>query len=167
MELAFKTAKEQDIPIISALADKIWRIHYPTLITIEQIEYMLGKMYSAESLKEQMNEGHMFSLVYVNNAPAGYISVSTKDDKNYFLHKFYVQVEEHGKGIGSQLFQHILNQLKHAESIELTVNRKNIKAINFYFKMGFIIQKTADFDIGNGYFMNDFVMIKKIKHHVT
>jgi hypothetical protein len=35
----------------------------------------------------------------------------------------------------------------------------NYKAINFYFKNGFTIEKVADFDIGDGYFMNDFVMI--------
>jgi hypothetical protein len=45
----------------------------------------------------------------------------------------------------------------------LTVNRKNYKAINFYFKNGFTIKEIADFDIGNGFFMNDFIMIKKIK----
>ena len=39
------------------------------------------------------------------------------------------------------------------------VNRMNYKAVNFYFKSGFTIEKVADFDIGDGYFMNDFVMI--------
>jgi hypothetical protein len=39
------------------------------------------------------------------------------------------------------------------------VNRQNYKAINFYFKLGFKIQTVADFDIGNGYVMNDFVMV--------
>ena len=45
------------------------------------------------------------------------------------------------------------------QTIRLQVNRMNYKAINFYFKHGFVIEKVADFDIGDGYFMNDFVMI--------
>ncbi len=44
-----------------------------------------------------------------------------------------------------------------AFSISLTV--KDIKASKaFYEKLGFKIIQTADFDIGNGYFMNDYVM---------
>ena len=33
------------------------------------------------------------------------------------------------------------------------------RIVNFYFKNGFVIEKAEDFDIGNNYFMNDFVMV--------
>jgi ribosomal protein S18 acetylase RimI-like enzyme len=161
MELVFKTASPDHVPVIAQLADKIWRIHYPSIINIEQIEYMLNKMYSSEALLKQMELGQVFTLVYLNDEPVGYVSISSNDNKNYLLHKFYILVNEHKKGIGTELFNYILNKMKGAETIELTVNRQNYKAINFYFKNGFTIKETADFDIGNGYFMNDFVMIKK------
>jgi hypothetical protein len=35
----------------------------------------------------------------------------------------------------------------------------NYKSVNFYFRLGFIIEKTTDIDIGDGYFMNDFIML--------
>ena len=38
---------------------------------------------------------------------------------------------------------------------------QNYKSINFYFKNGFVIERVADFDIGNNFVMNDFVMIWK------
>lgn len=164
MNLSYKKAVEEDIPLITQLADRIWRKHYPGIITVEQIDYMLNDMYSAKNLLKQLNEGHEYTLVYADKLPVGYISLSTKDNKNHFLHKFYVEVEGQRKGIGSQLFAHILEQLKDAETIELTVNRKNYKAINFYFKNGFVIKDVADFDIGNGYFMNDFIMLKVISN---
>ena len=44
-----------------------------------------------------------------------------------------------------------------ATDLELNVNRHN-KAINFYKKLGFIITMEEDIDIGNGYYMNDYVM---------
>jgi ribosomal protein S18 acetylase RimI-like enzyme len=47
-------------------------------------------------------------------------------------------------------------------SITLTVNRQNYKAINFYFKNGFTIDHIANFDIGKGYVMEDFVMKKRV-----
>ena len=162
MKLAFKTATTEDVNDIAQLADKIWKIHYPSIISMEQIEYMLKNMYSSKELLKQMETGQVFTLVYLNNEPIGYVSISTKDNKNYFLHKFYILVDEQKKGIGSELFDYILTQIQDAETIELTVNRKNHKAINFYFKNGFTINEIADFDIGNGYFMNDFVMIKRL-----
>ncbi|MGQ0829374.1 MAG: GNAT family N-acetyltransferase [Bacteroidota bacterium] len=162
MNIIYKKAVATDIPVIAGLADRIWRKHYPDIITREQIDYMLKNMYSPANLLQQMNEGHKYTLVYTGEKPVGYSSISTKDDKNYFLHKFYVEIADQRKGIGSKLLDHVLKELGSAQTVELTVNRKNYKAINFYFKKGFVIKEVADFDIGNGFFMNDFVMIKKV-----
>jgi ribosomal protein S18 acetylase RimI-like enzyme len=160
MDIQFKIADKNDVATIHQLADSIWKKHYPSIISMEQIEYMLKKMYSEESLLAQMNDGHQFTIVMVDGIPSGYISLSKKDNNQYFLHKFYVDVDKHRLGLGGKLFQHILSKIPQA-AIELTVNRKNYKAINFYFKNGFVIKEVADFDIGNGYVMNDFVMLRK------
>lgn len=162
MNLKFKKATKADVALIAHLADSIWRKHYITIITMEQIDYMLDLMYSATSLAKQMDEGHEFTLVYSKEKPIGYISLSSADGKNYFLHKFYIEVEDQGKGVGSELFTHVLNQMPNAESIELCVNRENFKTVNFYFKHGFVIKKIINQDIGGGFYMNDFVMIKMI-----
>ncbi len=162
MELRFIKATENDIPIITYLADVIWKKHYPAIITIEQIEYMLTQMYSPDALLKQMKEGHQFTLAYLDDAPVGYISIHTKDDKNYFINKFYVLVNQHRQGIGSQLFHHVLNQIPQAQTIELAVNRMNYKAVNFYFKQGFTIKNSFDLHIGQGFYMNDFLMIKTV-----
>jgi ribosomal protein S18 acetylase RimI-like enzyme len=47
------------------------------------------------------------------------------------------------------------------EQLVLQVNRQNA-AVEFYHKMGFQIHYEADFNIGNGYQMNDYVMGKAI-----
>jgi ribosomal protein S18 acetylase RimI-like enzyme len=163
MNLSYKKATEKDVPIISVLAERIWKRHYIEIISKKQIDYMLEKMYSSNSLLQQMKEGHHFTIAYTDNFPVGYLSLSTKDEKSYFLHKFYVEVDQQSKGIGTQFLEHILNTVPKLETIELTVNRQNYKAINFYFKNGFTIREVADFDIGNGYLMNDFIMVKKVK----
>jgi hypothetical protein len=49
------------------------------------------------------------------------------------------------------------------QEVRLAVNRKNYKSINFYFKIGFIIDHCMDVAIGNGFYMNDFEMIWKKK----
>src|SRR3954468_13515083 len=163
MDLKFKKASQNDVPLIAQLADRIWKKHYIDIITMGQINYMLDKMYSQESLSKQMDEGHEFTLVYDGINAIGYISLNTTDGKNYFLHKFYIEVDDQGKGIGSKLFAYVLEQMPNAETIELFVNRENYKSINFYFKHGFIIKSVINQDIGEGFYMNDFIMIKKIK----
>jgi ribosomal protein S18 acetylase RimI-like enzyme len=162
MSLKFKSANEGDIPVIAKLANTIWKKHYVPIIGIAQVEYMLNKMYSADSIAQQMREQQNYTLVYDDERPIGYIAISTKDNKNYFLHKLYVDVSEQGKGVGAQLLDHIMNTIKTAETIELTVNRQNFKSINFYFKHGFTIKDVVDIDIGDGFFMNDFIMLRSL-----
>jgi GNAT superfamily N-acetyltransferase len=162
MDLRIKEATLNDIPVIHKLATEIWRQHYPDIISGEQIEYMLDMMYSEKSLREQMQKGHKF-FIAVDETPAGYLSYSHPSDNNYFLHKFYIETDKQRKGSGKQMLNYLLNRIPDGSFLRLTVNRKNHKAINFYFKNGFTIEEVKDFDIGNGFLMEDFVMVKQIR----
>lgn len=156
-----RRATVKDIPVIHDLAERIWKVHYPAIISMEQINYMLDKMYSRIALEEQIKSGHHFYLLISADVPVGYLSYSSVGENEYFLHKLYIDSTLHHKGMGSYFFNQIFGKLKGIKSIRLTVNRQNFSAINFYFKTGFVIQEVKDFDIGNGYQMNDFVMVKK------
>ncbi len=161
MSFSILIATPADAELISRLAEKIWKQHYVSIISIEQINYMLDKMYSRDSLIHQMTqEGHCFYIGYESDIPTAYASVSDKDG-DMFLHKFYVDIDKQTVGFGTKLAEEMLRKYPHKKTMQLTVNRQNYKAINFYFKLGFKIERVADFDIGNGYFMNDFVMVKK------
>ncbi|MBS1637655.1 MAG: GNAT family N-acetyltransferase [Bacteroidetes bacterium] len=161
MTIRLQAATEADIPLIAALARKIWYQHYVSIIGTDQIEYMLNMMYSDASLKDQMNnKGHRFYLIREGELTLGFVGVSGKQGEELFIHKFYIDQDLAGKGIGSRVFK-LLLELYSPQCARLTVNRQNYKSINFYFKNGFVIEKVADFDIGQGYVMNDFVMIWK------
>ena len=162
MQIEFISCTLQHILIIQQLADKIWRKHYPSIITIEQIDYMLDKMYSVESLAEQMNNGHQFTILKIDGLAVGFVAVSKKAERHYFIHKLYVDTTQHRKGLGKLLLDKVEADYQDAEHFSLTVNRQNFKAINFYFKNGFVIDEVADFEIGNGFIMNDFVMKKEL-----
>lgn len=160
-EVKLSAAGVTDIPAISQLAEKIWYQHYPSIISKKQIAYMLKKMYSHKSLMEQVNvKGHLFYLIRTEQGNVGFISVNPENEGNWFLNKFYIDQDIAGKGVGGAAFRELLKLLK-PDEIRLTVNRQNFKAINFYFREGFKIEKVADFDIGGGYQMNDFVMVRK------
>ncbi len=158
-----RKATEDDIPLINSLAQKTWRSHYPSIISLEQIEYMLEKMYSPKALEKQMQEEHCFELCYADVSPIGYCSYSRQENENYFLHKMYIDTTQHHKGIGTWFLHEVFDKTAGIRNLRLTVNRKNHTAINFYFKNGFTIAEVKDFDIGKGFWMNDFVMLKKFQ----
>ncbi len=151
----------ENLETIAKLAHRIWNIHYPPIVGQAQVDYMLERFYNLDALLKQQAEGHLFYLIEIDTTPIGFISISQKDEVNYFIHKFYIDNTIQGKGYGEQTFEKIKGLLdinKGDTRILLTVNRQNYKAINFYFKMGFKIKEVANFDIGNGYQMNDFIM---------
>lgn len=156
-------ANQSDLDTIANLAHTIWNIHYVPIIGQEQVDYMLEKMYNKENLTLQIDVNkHQFYLIQDDNRCLGFVSVSTVNEKDYFLHKFYILQHESNKGIGTDTLNALIQLIK-PQTLTLTVNRQNYKSINFYFKNGFTIDRVEDFDIGDGYVMNDFVMIKKIK----
>lgn len=173
MTLSFRWMNTQDIPQVSALAQRIWNAHYPGIISQQQIDYMLNKNYSAESLTNQLGANHQFMLALQNHIIIGFLSVaplSTVTDPvlrgnspfetDYFLQKFYVAPEAQGAGIGKQLLGHVINSIPHITRLRLQVARKNTASWNFYLRQGFTIEQEADFAIGNGFYMEDYVMEK-------
>lgn len=160
MNLHFRPATEADIPVITALAHKIWHQHYPSIITVEQIDFMLADRYSTEAITAGMQNGEQYYLAYAGHEPVALADIQ-KRANDYYLHKFYVDVSKHRGGIGTAFFNYLLKQMDTALPVRLQVNRQNFKAVNFYFRSGFVIESVGDFDIGGGYFMNDFIMVRK------
>jgi ribosomal protein S18 acetylase RimI-like enzyme len=157
----------EHIPAIQSIAYNSWPDAYRQILSSAQIDYMLNLFYSRDALLTQMNQSkHRFIMIHEDDKAAGFASWSPKKatDNNIFrLHKLYIDPSFQGKGLGNQLLDHILNSINSidAKALELNVNRQN-QAIHFYQKKGFIILHEEDIDIGNGYFMNDYVMVKTL-----
>ncbi len=161
--LTIQKASITDSDLIRSLSLQVWPQTYSDLITPEQISYMLEIMYSKESLQKQMAEGHRFIILYDNDVPTGFASYSEIEEHIFKLHKLYILPAHHGGGKGKFVLNHIQNDIltKGAKTLQLNVNRNNI-AKTFYEKLGFKVIRTEDIDIGNGYFMNDYIMEKKL-----
>ena len=160
--IQIQSAQEKDLEIIRELAKKTWPITYGKILSDNQLEYMLEKMYSIASLTQQLNTfQHHFYLAYEAGLPVGFASVSA-DKTNpsiYNLHKIYVLPAYQGKNIGNALLEITRDHsIKGGgKSLRLNVNRHNA-ARYFYEKKGFTIIAEVDNDIGQGYFMNDYIM---------
>ena len=114
------------------------------------------------SLLKQLNElNHHFFLITKSDKEIGFVSISSDNHEDFFIHKFYLDQRYANSGTGTQILSN-LETIFSPKTFSLTVNRQNFKSINFYFKNNFKIKSVEDFDIGNGYVMNDFVMYKTL-----
>lgn len=158
--LSITTATAAAIPIIRQLTFATWPQTYSSIIGKEQIDYMLELMYNPTTLQKQMEEeGCTFIIVYDDKEPVAFASYNETEPQTWKLNKIYILPSQQGKGTGKFIINYIVDKIKakQAKALQLQVNRDN-KAKDFYEKLGFNIITTADFDIGNGYFMNDYVM---------
>ena len=151
-----------DIPLINQLAWIVFPHTYKDILSPEQIDYMMEWMYSPTNLKKQMTEdGHIYYLAFRGDEPAGYLSIQPEGEHIYHLQKIYVLPTFQGMKLGKMLFQQAIDGIKELHpapcQIRLNVNRHN-KAIDFYRNMGMYKIAEGDFHIGNGYYMNDYIM---------
>ena len=162
MNLELILTNENDLPEIAKLAHITWNEYYPAIVGQKQVDYMLASLYSNQAMKSQVEkEGQQFYFIQLEGTRIGFLSISIKQEL-LFIHKFYILSQNQKSGLGTKIMELIIKLFPQAKLFRLTVNRQNFKSINFYFKNGFIIKEVADFDIGNGYFMNDFVMEKQM-----
>ncbi len=163
-----RKATTADCGLIRRLASRIWGNTYASILSEEQLDYMFEMMYAEESLLRQMEQQHhQFFIISDEAGPAGYLSIEPKENNVYNFQKIYSLPEKHGSGIGRFMIEQGVAYLKSIHlgpfTVELYVNRHN-KAVGFYHHMGLKEVATRDHAIGNGYFMNDYIMQMEVNH---
>ena len=159
-----KKAAAGDIPLIRELTFRVWPQTYASILAQEQIDYMLEMMYSESSLQKQIaKDGCQFIIVYEEGNPVGFASYNEEEPGRWKLNKIYILQNQQGKGTGKYVINYIIEEIKrhNANSLFLQVNQSN-KAKAFYERLGFNEVDFVNLDIGNGFFMNDYIMEKKI-----
>ena len=162
--LAIRAAGKTDVRTIGTLAHAVWPMAYQNILTRAQLNYMLNLFYAPEALEEQIDRGHHFYIASIGSEPVGFISFSYDPATGIFrIHKLYVHPMVQGKKAGSRLLELAEAEARrhHARTLQLNVNRHN-PARDFYARHGFSISGEEDIAIGEDYFMNDFIMEKKL-----
>jgi GNAT superfamily N-acetyltransferase len=175
-ELTIRPATLSDRALIRSISERTWPSTYGHIISQEVIDFMLDWMYSDTSLEQQMNTGCEFYIASIKKEneqwdAVGFCSVSPEEEeqnintnnvegaKAHKLNKLYVLPSAQGTGAGKALLYQAIEVAKAAgsSSIFLQVNKHN-NAYSFYLKQGFIKEAEFKFDIGNGFYMDDYVM---------
>ena len=167
MNIEIKRAGNNDLQTIHDMAEIVFRQTYRSILSPEQMEYMMDWMYSLPNLEKQVSLEHTYYIAWGGVEPLGYVSVrkdsvDTDGTEIWHLEKIYVMPSAQGCGLGLRLLETVKKHVSDNKSaqkarIELNVNRNN-PAVGFYKKQGLTILRQGDFLIGNGFYMNDYIM---------
>jgi ribosomal protein S18 acetylase RimI-like enzyme len=154
-------ATDADLATVAELAGRIWRAHFPSILSAGQIEYMLAWMYGAAQLREEVARGVVYELLLDEDRPFGYCAYEELPGE-LRLHKLYLEVADHGRGLGSFALRHVEDEARSRGlgRVVLGVNKSNEKALRAYRRNGYAIREAVKKDIGGGFFMDDFIMEK-------
>ena len=165
MQLKFIHLTTPDsLQTVRDIATVIWPETFKLILSADQITYMMQMMYAPEVMEKELADGYHFDAVCVDGIPVGYMVYSAYDTATAKLHKLYLLSHYHSRGIGSAMLRHVENETRELgfKFLHLNVNKNNGKAIKAYLRNGFANIEAVKIDIGNGFFMDDFVMEKAL-----
>ncbi|MGR8931244.1 MAG: GNAT family N-acetyltransferase [Gammaproteobacteria bacterium] len=162
----FDATSQTDVETIVQLANEIWHDHYLPIIGAKQVKYMLEHFQNTAAINEQLKNGYRYFLLKQNDTALGYFSVvqAQNDAASIHISKLYVRTAWQRKGLGSQMLAYVESHCdrRGIKQIWLTVNRDNKQAIDFYRSKRFVNAGTWVQEIGGGFVMDDFKMVKNL-----
>ena len=126
---------------------------------------MLNKFQSSRAIASQLDEGWEYYIATHEEEYVGYTGlVPDVLGIKMLISKIYVKDSVRGRGVGNQMLDFIedTSRKRGFNTVWLTVNRFNDSTIEWYFRHGFVTVDEVKKDIGGGFFMDDFIMEKKI-----
>jgi ribosomal protein S18 acetylase RimI-like enzyme len=163
---ALAPLQRSDFDAVAALARRIWLAHYISIVSKEQIEYMLGGRFTPDNLARYVDAGdRWFDVLRTDGAIVGYCSHALlADPREVKLEQLYLLPELHGLGLGKRMMVHIEAHVRELgrDTLVLQVNKRNTKAASVYLRAGFEVREEVCIDIGAGYVMDDFIMQKRL-----
>jgi len=157
---------QADLQPVAQLAREIWYLHYPGIITVSQINYMLEQRYQPDAIGSRIVSGEeWWDKLEVGSQLAGFASYEPgSDPASIKLDKLYVHQRVMRRGFGSALLRHVEEQCSASgnRSLYLQVNKGNTASIAFYRRTGFTVTNRVKVDIGGEFFMDDLVLSKPL-----
>lgn len=158
--------READLAPLIALARETWYQHYPGIITVAQIDYMLAQRYGEAYIRAQIDTGSAWwDKLEVDGRLAAFASYEPGGGPGAVkLDKIYVHPRFQGRGLGSALLAHVerMSALRGCQRVWLQVNKNNVSSIAMYKRIGFRVADSVTVDIGRGFVMDDYIMEKDI-----
>jgi len=121
---------------------------------------MLDKYQSAKAMSDQFSSGYKYAVVICGDQKAGYFAYDGIAEKEVFISKLYIHKDFRRRGLGRRILDFISNEARAlgCTAMTLSVNKDNSNSIQFYTAYGFQTIKAQKVAIGEGFYMDDYVM---------
>jgi len=159
--MEIKSSKE--IYSLVELIREIWPETFIPIIGKDQVNYMLLHYHGKDAITGEIKCGTRYFFIKDSDRVIGYLAYSLEKD-HLVVNKVYLKKEFRGLGLSTKIFSYLEETAvkNKKEKLVLNVNRLNKQAVAVYLRCGFKIVKNVDQPLGNGFFLNDFRMERKI-----
>jgi ribosomal protein S18 acetylase RimI-like enzyme len=172
-DVRIREAAREDVPAIRRIASAGWRAAYGEFLGEDTVERVLAEWYDPETVTRAVDDPDVVYLVAVSTAAeerpgaagdgartdpgtddavVGYVSGKPRSARYGSGSSFYVAPDRWGEGIGSALFERLLDALREegVERVEFEVLAANEHARGFYERRGFeVVGRSTDDPFGS------------------
>jgi len=158
-----KVITNNELNRLLELIRQIWPPHYTPIIGRQQVDYMMATYQSREEIQRQLNFQADYFILVVDNSDAGYMAYE-KRPGGLYLSKLYLLESMRGRGLGRYMEEYAVKSAKESglNHIYLNVNRHNTNSVKVYEKLGYKVEREMIKNLGEGFYMDDYVMGKYI-----
>ncbi|MGI9583103.1 GNAT family N-acetyltransferase [Chryseobacterium sp. RRHN12] len=138
----------EDLEILQNIGIQTFTETFAEDNTEEAMRKYLEDSFNTEKMKSELNNpDSLFYIAWEEDNPVGYLKVNSgkaqtelQDDTSLEIERIYVKKSHHGKKVGQLLYNQALETAQQLGKsyLWLGVWEKNLRAINFYSKNGFV-----------------------------
>lgn len=141
-------ASAEDVEIVQSLGRQTFSETFAENNTEEAMKKYLEESFNTEKIKSELNNpDSLFYIAWEEDNPVGYLKVNSgkaqtelQDETSLEIERIYVKKSHHGKKVGQLLYNQALETVKQLGKsyLWLGVWEKNLRALQFYRKNGFV-----------------------------
>lgn len=141
-------ASAEDVEIIQSLGIQTFSETFAEDNTEEAMKQYLEESFTTEKIKSEFtNPDSIFYIAWEEDNPVGYLKVNSgktqtelQDETSLEIERIYVKKSHHGRKVGQLLYNQALETTKQLGKsyLWLGVWEKNLRALQFYRKNGFV-----------------------------
>ena len=158
-----RVSTAEQVADVARMAHEVWNEHYVPIIGQAQVDYMVAKYQTAEAMQSQIGSGYEYFYIRQSGENVGYAAIRhDAADAGVFISKLYVLSAWRKSGAGRQTLELVerIARERGAKQLWLTVNKGN-PSVRAYERLGFRIVDAMVVDIGGGYVMDDYKMVRE------
>lgn len=141
-------ASAEDVEIVQSLGIQTFSETFAEDNTEEAMKKYLEESFNTEKIKSELNNpDSFFYIAWEEDNPVGYLKVNSgeaqtelQDDTALEIERIYIKKSHHGKKVGQLLYNQALETAEQLGKsyLWLGVWEKNLRALQFYRKNGFV-----------------------------